>query len=1173
MSLATSEHHNLKFLTRFEHVWASLRRYQVRQGLGWSFLAAGLGVAVLAAADYWLELPWGARAADLTAAAAVTLGILWARVISPLRWWTKRRTAAEIESHFPQLGQRVRTVVQYAGLPDERIDSEGVTPSLVTALEEQTEIQAYPLRIDEIVPWRRVRALAVLAAVPALILFAAAVADLEWRIAIERALLFNRPYTTLAVAPGNLTIEQGESVPIAAVIHGRLNRDVVLYTRRGGKADAHWEAAAMDAPDNGPASRRESKLEKVKEPMDYQVVAGSASSPTYHVLVRYPLAMKTFEVALVPPAYTNIEPSTVKGGDLRVIERTDATFRITFDSPPALASMVLTDPSVRSRKETPAPAPEVIPLKSDGTTYTAALNLTKDLVFQIDAKTPDGRSLPKNRYRIEVVEDRAPRVSFEQPDVALEVHPVAEVLNRIRVGDDFGLSKAGIVFQFNNGNEQALVVKDFTTEPAKARTTAALQEMLLLEKLAATPTDSLTYYAYAEDNNPAGARRTETDLHYLDIRPFKREYKLQEGSGGFEGEGELASLAELIARQRFNLNRASRLAKHKPTDKTIAEDPLKIAGFEETLAGLTRELTEGVEGIVGQRIEPLHAAEESMLAAIAALDHGQNARSPGHMSDALRHLIQARDTLRIAIGQEDPATSQAMRSFDRMQAQKIRKPKKDEQEAEEIAEELEALAQDEDFVYETLGGILMEQQQGADSKGAVADKKEEAEDKPSEPAEKKDEAQKGAKSPQEKKGAKGSARQGQGKGQASDKRETDNDDDKAAEPKNNKRREAIEKQEKIVDRARELEEKLKRLDVASDLAKVRMAKAAETVEKASSALSRGNTKEATENAKAGAAMLHELARQVKGEIARDVAQELAMARDLADELAAREADLGQMPSESPGAGADQGAADDQSDPAEKGQKGPPGKNGQETSGTDGKRAAGHGGWGDLTDAERLERMEEAAKTLEHWLKDASLRAEGESAERIRELLEEKAVTQVVERMERIGELYLGGQVPSARREASELAKVLELLARQLEVLHRSIVAPELTAMVELDRRVAELMAKLTTITTDAEIAEWRRLATDLVRDLEKAGLTDAATALVNAFEAGGWHWDVGNEHFRVAPAGFTIALKSVSILLQAKIQNAILKDMASARDEATPPQFKELVERYYEVISKEGGAK
>ena len=67
--------------------------------------------------------------------------------------------------------------------------------------------------------------------------------------------------------------------------------------------------------------------------------------------VRYPLALKSFDVALKPPAYTGVEPSTVKGGDLRVIEGTDATFQITFDSPPAEASLVVTDPSVRSKKD------------------------------------------------------------------------------------------------------------------------------------------------------------------------------------------------------------------------------------------------------------------------------------------------------------------------------------------------------------------------------------------------------------------------------------------------------------------------------------------------------------------------------------------------------------------------------------------------------------------------------------------------------------------------------------------------------------------------------------------------------------------------------------------------------------------------------------------------------
>jgi len=886
------------------------------------------------------------------------------------------------------------------------------------------------------------------------------------------------------------------------------------------------------------------------------VTAGAASSPTYLIGVRYPLTLKSFEVALRPPVYTGVKPSTVKGGDLRVIEGTDATFQINFDSPPAEASLVVTDPSVRTRKDKAAPAPRVIPLKSTGTTYTAFLNLTKGLVYEIDARTPDGRATPKNRYKIEVLEDRAPRVSFEQPDEALEVHPIAEVLNRIRVADDFGLTKAGIVFQFNNGDEQTLIAKDFKAEPAKTRTTAALQEMLLLEKLAASPTDSLTYYAFAEDNYPAGAKRTETDLRYLDIRPFKREYKYYEGSPGEEGDGrELTSLAELIARQRFNLNRANRLAKHKPADKTFAEDPLKIAGFEEMLAGLTRELTEGVEGIIGERIEPLHAAEESMLAAIGALDHGQNARAPSHMGAALRHLIEARNSIRVAIG-DDAAAAKAMRSFDRTQAQKIRKPKKDQEEAEEIAEKIEELAQDEDFVYATLAGLMIEQQAGEAKKGDEAEKDEADAEKKAEPAEKKDEAKKDAKSPKGPKGSKGSGTSpGQGKGAAGEKGEPD-DEDKAGEPTKSKRREAIERQEQIADKARELEEKLKKLEAASDLAKARMAKAAEATEKASGALARGNTKEATETAKGGAAMLHELARQVKGELAREVAQELAMARDLADELAEREAELGQMPGGDPGSSTD-----------------PDGKDGQGKSGTGGKGEGNRGGRGDLTDAERLERMEEAAKTLEHWLKDASLRAEGESADRIRELLEERSVTQVVERMERIGELYLGGQKPSARREAIELARVLELLARQLDVLHRGIIAPELAALVEFDKRVAELTAKMKTLKTDAEIAEWRRLAAALIRDLQKAGLTQGATALADAFEVGGWDWGIGDHAYRIAPVSYTAVLSSVSLLLQGRIQDLILKDIVSARDEATPPEFKELVDRYYEVLSKESGKK
>ena len=86
--------------------------------------------------------------------------------------------------------------------------------------------------------------------------------------------------------------------------------------------------------------------------------------------------------------------------------------------------------------------------------------------------------------------------------------------------DDFGLTRAGIVYRFNDGDEKTLILQDF---PARQRARnrrrrRSLEEMLLLETLNASPLDSVTYYAFAEDNYPGKPRRTETDLRYIDFR-------------------------------------------------------------------------------------------------------------------------------------------------------------------------------------------------------------------------------------------------------------------------------------------------------------------------------------------------------------------------------------------------------------------------------------------------------------------------------------------------------------------------------------------------------------------------------------------------------------------------------------------------------------------------------
>lgn len=1104
-----------KFLRRFDQLWSALRRHQFRLGVGATIAVAAVGFGLLAWGDHRWELPRSARALGLATVAVAAIAALRRWVDSPLRWWTRPRTAVEIEGRFPQLGQRIRTVVQYAGLEDEAIDSEGVTPGLVGALNEETEARVEPLPLHSIVPRWPVTAIAMLALAPIVLLGVAAMRDPEWRIAVQRSVLVERPYTTLSVLPGNVLVDQGEDVEIVAEVKGRMRPKIMLESRRADRPGFAWKATRFRAPERGPQARCEMTLEQVKDPLEYRVVAGPARSVPFKISVRYPLEIKDFTVTLSPPSYTGLGPSKVKGGDMQAVEGTDAVLSIEFDTPPAEAVLELSDPSRNSTGKDRSPAtPTIVPLRREGEGFVAEMKLMEDRDYKVVAKSADRGPLPRNKYRIDVRQDRAPRVAFEEPEEALEVHPVAEVMKRVRVGDDFGVTKAGIVFRFNDGEEKALTFRDLTAEEGgKPQTSATLEETLLMETLVATPQDSVTYYAFAEDNFPGRPRRTETDLRYIDIRPFKRDYRLADPAGGFPGEpDELATLEELIARQRFNLNRAHRLARHRPTDRADSEDPLKIAGFEETLLSMTREFAEGIEGIVDAPVEPLHRAEEAMLAAVEALDRSRNSEAPPAMSEALKNLVAARREIFFIIGQ-NPAAAMAMRSFDRKQAQKIRKPKGKDEEAEQLAAEIEELAQDEDIVYATIAAAM---DPGEVPKGEEGEREDEPKD-----AERK-----------------GSGGPGQG----------DEGERGSGEPKKVDRRAIAEKQEEITDEVRALEERLKRIEAASDLAKARMARAAEEVEKASGALARGNSKEASEEAKAGAGMLHELARQVKGEIAREVADQIAMARDLAEELAGREADLAER-NETQGPPGDQ-----------------PGKG-------KGRRRGDQGG--DLTEAERIESMAEAARTLEAWLKQIDQQGQGRSADAVREILEQGTLAEIVERTERMGELRIGGKPLELGREARELSGKFERIGQALELLHRVIVAPQLAAMVEFDRRVAELTARLATLKTDAEITAWHRDASALIRDLENAGIA-GATELSVALKDGGWTgggvaWQWGDRgNHRLAPTAYANALRTVSTQIKDRIQEMVLKDVASARDEAIPPKYREMVERYYEVLSRGG---
>ena len=81
-----------------------------------------------------------------------------------------------------------------------------------------------------------------------------------------------------------------------------------------------------------------------------------------------------------------------------------------------------------------------------------------------------------------------------------------------------------------------------------------------------------------------------------------------------------------------------------------------------------------------------------MLAAVDSLSVGKREDATLQMKAALKFLIEARENLQIQILKNpDAARLAALRQFDRMQAQKLRRPKTDKEEARELIRRLEEL--------------------------------------------------------------------------------------------------------------------------------------------------------------------------------------------------------------------------------------------------------------------------------------------------------------------------------------------------------------------------------------------------------------------------------------------------------------------------------------------------
>ncbi|MFQ5772750.1 MAG: hypothetical protein ACE5HX_19600, partial [bacterium] len=242
--------------------------------------------------------------------------------------------------------------------------------------------------------------------------------------------------------------------------------------------------------------------------------------------------IKRVDLTYTYPEYTGLKPKTeFDTGDVWAPEGTVVKIKAASDKRLRRAEIVLA---------------ENIKLKtniSSDTLLIASFTVTQDTYYKIRITDVDDLSNdPPPEYYVHALPDQPPILSVEKPGYDKRASMVEEVPIKVRILDDFGLSHLKLFYTIN-GEEEKKINLPIKTSPIKQRKPGfselrefSAKHLFYLEDLGVQPGDFLTYHVEAQDNRTsADAKNVSSDIFFIEIRPFEREFFQSLSQGGMPG--------------------------------------------------------------------------------------------------------------------------------------------------------------------------------------------------------------------------------------------------------------------------------------------------------------------------------------------------------------------------------------------------------------------------------------------------------------------------------------------------------------------------------------------------------------------------------------------------------------------------------------------------------------
>ena len=338
------------------------------------------------------------------------------------------------------------------------------------------------------------------------------------------------------------------------------------------------------------------------------------------------------------PAYTGLSPQIVADtGDVAALRGTEVVVHVTPTMKVAGGRL-----QVEGEEARPLTAAE------DGT-LVAAFPVQKDGFYRIAFPGRDGKMAAGSPdYTIDVLADQPPTVTFLKPGRDAKVTSIEEVFTEMRAEDDYGVARAELVYSVNGGPEKSVVLHQ-----GRGKRSVSAGHTFFLEELSLEPGDFISYFGRAGDES-AAHQTTTTDIYFMEVRPFAKEYKQAEergakGAPGGDNGGALSYQQRQIIAATFKIVRD-----RKGADKQTSEDLATLALMQGRLHDQVQSLIQRManRGVVepgsgfAKTSDSLRAAQVEMASARGQLQAKKAKEALTPEQGALKHLQRAEAAFR-----------------------------------------------------------------------------------------------------------------------------------------------------------------------------------------------------------------------------------------------------------------------------------------------------------------------------------------------------------------------------------------------------------------------------------------------------------------------------------------------------------------------------------------------